>query len=90
MEGENPEAATNDIPEANDVVMDEANLEPTVANAPVANEANEAHEADDVNAAPDTNLQSEVNATALVLPPRHILSSKHTTMASLSLSDGLF
>ena len=51
VEGENPEAATNDIPEANDVVMDEANVAPTLAN-----EANEAPKADEVHAAPITNL----------------------------------
>ena len=38
--------------------MADANVEPPVVNAPVANEANEAHEAD------------EVNATAPVPPPR--------------------
>ena len=67
VEGENPEAATTKIPEANDVVMAEANVEPTVGNVPVANKANEATE---VNATPDINQQPEVNATAHVPPPR--------------------
>ena len=60
VEVENTEAATNNTTEANDIVMAEANVAPTV---------NMVSEANDALA---TNVQSEalVNATAPVPPPR--------------------
>ena len=60
VEVENPEAATNNTPKANDVVMAEDNVAPAM---------NTVHEATD---APATNVQpnASVDATAPVLPPR--------------------
>ena len=63
VEVENPEAATNNTTEANDVVMAEATV------APEANVVPEVI-APEANVAPDANLQPEVNATTLVPPPR--------------------
>ena len=67
VEVENPEAATNNATEANDIVMTEANV------APQVNIVNEA------NAAPATNVQPDASAhaSAPVLPPRpHIRSRR--------------
>ena len=60
VEVENPEGATNNTPEANDVVMAEDNVAPAM---------NTVHEAND---APATNVQPDAiaNASAPVPPPR--------------------
>nr|XP_020161834.1 proteoglycan 4-like [Aegilops tauschii subsp. strangulata] len=60
VEVENPEAATNNNTEANDVVMAEDNVEPAMNTVPKANDA------------PATNEQPDAptNATAPVPPPR--------------------
>ena len=60
VEVENPEAATNNTTDANDIVMAEANVAPTVN---MVSEANDAPEA-------NMNSEAHVNVTAPVLPPR--------------------
>lgn len=83
VEVENLEDATTNTNEANDVVMAEANVEPAPTNVPEANEANDA---------PATDGQPDAWLMLLLLfrHQGHTLSSKHSTMANLSLSNGLF
>ena len=66
VEVENLEAATTNTNEANDVVMDEANVEPAPTNVPEVNEANDATSPEASVVQPNTS----VNATAPVPPPR--------------------
>ena len=60
VEVENPEAATNNTTDANDIVMAEANVAPTVTIMPEANDA----------PAPNVQPDALVNAPAPVPPPR--------------------
>ena len=80
VEVENPEVATNNTTDANDVVMAEANVAPIV---------NTVHEAND---APPTNVKPDAiaNATAPVPPPRPHTIEQAFYKASLSLSYGQF
>ena len=63
VEVENPEAATTNTTEANDVVMAEDNVEPAPNTVPEANEANGAP-------ATDVHPDASVDTTAPVPPPR--------------------
>ena len=60
---ENPEAATTNTTEANDVVMAEDTMEPAPNTMPEANEANDAPTT-------DVHPDASVDATAPVPPPR--------------------
>ena len=83
MEVENPEAATTNASEANDVVMAKANVELEPISVPEANEATApgANEATALEA-PVVQPGASIAATAPVPPQGPIQSSKHTTMAS--------
>ena len=63
VEVENPEAATTNTTEANDVVMAEDTMEPAPNTMPEANEANDAPTT-------DVHPDASVDATAPVPPPR--------------------
>ena len=71
VEVENPEAATTNTTEANDVVMAEDTVEPAPNTMAEANEANDAP-------ATDVQPDASVDATAPVPPPRpHTIEQAH-------------